>query len=197
MTKQYVKPGALIEANAVLFTVSETGDKLENPELSDNCGFTALFDDGNEVFDPVDWDCSVEPPQLFYLNETEENVPEEDFHTLSPFMGNNVDVSAPNDIETYRVMAISSGHLTFEDTQLLDYKANHYAENMVMGRDTGFFMKLYEKDQCNDDDSYSESLKDIIRYAVTHGFRMIEFDCDAPVCELWPIHEDKTEVDDE
>ena len=59
-----------------------------------------------------------------------------------------------------------------------------------MGRETGFFIKLYEDEQSEDVNlyhGYSETIKDIIRWAYESGYRMIEFDCDANVLPQFPV----------
>src|SRR5690554_6179707 len=83
----------------------------------------------------------------------------------------------PDEIETYAVVALSTGHLTKEDVQSLQEAADDSEENMVMARPTGFFIKLY--DLADSDDlrhGHSESIKRIIQWAKGLGFQGIEFD---------------------
>lgn len=83
----------------------------------------------------------------------------------------------PSEIETYRVVAMSTGHLTEGDRDSLTEAASDRAENMVMVRPTGFFIKLY--DLADSDDlrhGESEELKRIIQWAKGCGFQLIEFD---------------------
>lgn len=89
-------------------------------------------------------------------------------------------------IEVYSTMAISTGHMTFDDSRYLDRSEN----SMVMKRDTGFFIKLYTGEydlDKNFSDHYSNALKKVIKYAVEGGFELIEFDEAGPVIELFTV----------
>jgi hypothetical protein len=87
----------------------------------------------------------------------------------------------PKSIETYAVVAMSTGHLTEQDRDALIEAARNTDENMVMERDTGFFVKLMGPDSDHDlRHGHSENLLRIIRWASSAGFGMIEFDRDAP-----------------
>ncbi len=90
-------------------------------------------------------------------------------------------------LEEYKVLAINSGHITRSDAALLSSMTHshphtliHPFKNMIMERDAGYFIKLYDEEV---DDSqfvgFSESLIKILKYAHQEGFRMIEIDCDA------------------
>ena len=93
-------------------------------------------------------------------------------------------VAQQHDHETYRVLALSTGHLTQEDCQLLEGSSSQ----MIMKRDAGFFVKLYEDDFLIPyEECYSETFKDIIRWAHQSGYRMIEFDCDAAELDKFTI----------
>lgn len=85
-----------------------------------------------------------------------------------------------NFTDTYRCCAISTAMLTDDDQLTL---ASKESENMVMVRDTGFFMKLYEELESVHllIADLSAPLKHTILEAFHQGFRMIEFDCDAPL----------------
>jgi len=103
----------------------------------------------------------------------------------------------PNrDMETYQVVALSTGHLSAEDIDVLTRLSKDTARNMILGRDTGFIVKLYAPDpgepdpQSNYDQDYSESLVKIVRWATSQGFQMIEFDADAPALSEFPVYED-------
>lgn len=87
----------------------------------------------------------------------------------------------PSDnVEKYTVLALSTGHLTAEDSLLL--KELSRSSQMILGRDAGYFFKLYEDEvESNLDEGMSEHLKHIIQCAHNSGFRMIEFDSDANV----------------
>ncbi len=100
-------------------------------------------------------------------------------------------------METYTVLAISTSHMTKKDNDVLHsithrhpHGLDHPFANMVMNRDTGYFMKLYDEADLNDltlhpkviDEGmrFSPALQKVIMYAHSEGHRMIEFDCDAP-----------------
>ena len=81
--------------------------------------------------------------------------------------------------DQYKCIAISTIHLTDEDIDKLG--AASVSSNMITERDTGFFIKLYDKAEHNQNlcDNLSESAQGIIMTAFEQGFRMIEFDSDA------------------
>jgi len=92
--------------------------------------------------------------------------------------------------ECYRVVSINSGHLTQADNDALTAAADDVDETMVMSRETGFFIKLYEDEEnagCNLCHGHSETIKVIIQWAHQSGYRMIEFDCDAQVLAKFPV----------
>ena len=79
--------------------------------------------------------------------------------------------------ETYTVLVLSTGLLTVADQFTLNALVE---ENMVMRRDTGYFVKLYEEEEYNQA-SYgilSKAVRTIILESHKLGFRMIEFDRD-------------------
>lgn len=86
--------------------------------------------------------------------------------------------------EAYRVLAVSTGHITEQDNLLLQAAADDPDETMVMGRKTGYFIKLYAGDSpLNYRHGYSEALNRLIRLAHEAGFQMIELDCDASLID--------------
>lgn len=95
--------------------------------------------------------------------------------------------SIANSAESYKVLALSTGHITKEDTDALNAAAADPEENMVMKRDTGWFIKLYYVPDISDQHTVnrnmrhgvSPAIKLIIKLAVNAGFQMIEFDGDA------------------
>lgn len=97
---------------------------------------------------------------------------------------------AADEIETYAVVAMSTGHLTLEDRDALTEAAACADENMVMARPTGFFIKLC--DLADSDDlrhGHSESIKRIIQWAKGLGFQVIEFDEAANEISCFPLYE--------
>jgi len=101
-----------------------------------------------------------------------------------------IEMPDPSQIETYKVVALSTGHLTIEDRDALQAAADDIEETMVMGRSTGFFIKLY--DLADSDDlrhGHSESIKRIVQWAKGLGFQMIEFDRDADTLPCFPVYD--------
>ena len=91
--------------------------------------------------------------------------------------------------EEYKVVAMSTSHLTEEDRDLLVEAVND-ADQMVLERETGFFIKLFDEEvPHNYRHGHSETIKDIIRWAHDSGYRMIEFDSDAEVLNQFPVFE--------
>lgn len=100
--------------------------------------------------------------------------------------------------DEYRAVAISIAHLTQGDTAAFDLAISG-GETQLMKRDYGYFLKLLEEDDdCADnfnlnDGNYrhgsSETIKNIIQWAYSAGYRLIEFDCDAQALEMFPTFE--------
>lgn len=80
--------------------------------------------------------------------------------------------------ESYSAVAISTGWLSDADRCILDDMAKRSISNMVLVRDSGWFIKLYEELELNINPEYSAELRLIITKAHQDGFRLIEFDCD-------------------
>lgn len=95
-------------------------------------------------------------------------------------------------VETYKVVALCTAHLTWKDNELLTIAAEDPDEAMVMSREYGFFIKLYtDKESVKDNyrHGHSEAIKNIIAWALTHGIEMIEFDRDAGCVDGFPTFE--------
>ena len=91
--------------------------------------------------------------------------------------------------EEYKVVTLSTGHLTERDRDLLQEAADDQDETMVISRVYGFFIKLYpDLEPSNFRHGHSESIKEIIRWAHSNGYRMIEFDCDAAMLPQFPVY---------
>jgi len=92
--------------------------------------------------------------------------------------------------ESYRAVAISTSHLTEKDRDALEETAQDQEETMVMSREYGFFIKLYPDDSVlNYRYGHSDTIKDIIKWAVHSEYQMIEFDRDAGALEQFPEFE--------
>ncbi len=82
-------------------------------------------------------------------------------------------------IDSYKVIGICNAHLCEGDKSMLDMMASDDECNMVMKRDTGWFVKLYDAPEFNEREDMSSNLKKLLRGCLGAGFRMIEFDADA------------------
>lgn len=97
--------------------------------------------------------------------------------------------------ETYAVMAVSTAHLSPGDRNELAQRAMDACNNMVMARDTGFFIKLFQGDtaiesvRMNDEPAYSDGLRALVIEALKDGVEMIELDADAAALARYPVHE--------
>jgi hypothetical protein len=91
-------------------------------------------------------------------------------------------------METYSVLAASTGHIELADNGALKVAASQ--TGMVMHRHTGYFIKLYRDDKAaNIRPDYSPSLQKLIEHAFDEGFGMIELDCDAEALEGFDLHD--------
>jgi hypothetical protein len=93
------------------------------------------------------------------------------------------------DRESYKVLVLSTAHLRDYDIQRLTHKARDPENNMVMERDTGFFVKLYDNLDYDQDEKQSLNFNVIVATAHNEGFRMLEFDRDAPVYDDFSSYE--------
>lgn len=77
----------------------------------------------------------------------------------------------------YKAVAISTADITQHDMNNLP----HIDSGMIMQRDTGFFIKLYEEAEYNlmEFQHLSFQLNTILQQAHYLGYRMVEIDCDA------------------
>jgi hypothetical protein len=92
-------------------------------------------------------------------------------------------------VETYKVAALCTAHLTEKDSELLKIAGDDPDENMVMSREYGFFIKLYSDEAAVNDNyrhGHSEAINNIIAWALAHGVELIEFDRDAGCVDGFP-----------
>lgn len=157
--------------DALTTTFCEQTDKLAEPDLS----AADIINEGPDA-------------QICFLLNNGYLTEETKQHSFSEFL---IDANQPE--EQYRVIAISTGHLTEEDISALEIAADDSDENMVLERDTGFFIKLYEDDEdggINLRHGHSDTIQTLIQWCHAAGFRMIEFDCDAPTLPHFPVFND-------
>tara|TARA_R110001599_G_scaffold350659_2_gene581138 strand:- start:69 stop:347 length:279 start_codon:yes stop_codon:yes gene_type:complete len=91
-------------------------------------------------------------------------------------------------METYQVIALSTSHIEQADNNALRIAA--FQTNMVMERESGFFIKLYMNDLAgNIRGDYSPSLCKVIEFAFNNNFEMIELDSDAQIIQELDQHD--------
>ncbi|MBT41070.1 MAG: hypothetical protein CMF12_00965 [Idiomarina sp.] len=93
-----------------------------------------------------------------------------------------------SNLETYSVVALSTSHICKGALRYLTRLANDSECNMVMARDTGFFIKLYT-DGDNVKTDMPDSLKEVVVFCESRGFLMIELDGDAMQIDDLPTYE--------
>jgi hypothetical protein len=91
--------------------------------------------------------------------------------------------------EQYKCIAISTGHLSPDDLGRLHRIVSAGNCNMVMERDTGFFVKLYgvNVDVPEHFLGMSDHFNDLLRQVALAGYLLVEFDCDAQVYSCLPV----------
>lgn len=81
-------------------------------------------------------------------------------------------------MEIYQFIALSTSHIEEDDNGALRIAA--FQTNMVMERESGFFIKLETEDLAgNLRSDYSPSLCKVIDFAFNNNFELIELDSDA------------------
>lgn len=144
---------------------------------------TMTEDELDEFMDMVSWES--EPHAYFAICQGQAAI--EEYAQLLET------AEATPEVEEYMTVAMSTAHLTKEDLEAL-VQAAREDDQMVLTRESGYFIKLY--DACDDEGvdrnyrhGHSDTIKDIIRWALESGYRMIEFDGDATVMAQFPTFE--------
>lgn len=102
--------------------------------------------------------------------------------------------SIQSPVYSYTVVVMSTAHLTTEDCAAIE-RSIADGEQMALKRDYGYFIKLHtdpafkEAFESNNRHGASQTIKDIIQWAVREGFTMIEFDRDADIIPEFPTFE--------
>ena len=95
--------------------------------------------------------------------------------------------------DSYQCIGVNLDHLKEDDKHALDCMTS---DSMVMERDTGWFVKLYEVDsepQCIEEHykqmypGATDNLLSIMGAVYSAGFRLIEFDTDALYIDELPV----------
>lgn len=90
-------------------------------------------------------------------------------------------------METYKAVALSTGHLRESDAKALSFLVG--TDQLIMERDTGFFVKLMvdtENKGINARPELSPEFNRIIQWASEKGFALIEFDGAAETVDIFP-----------
>lgn len=173
---------------------------LVNPdgvgELSDSHSHQAFVSDiahvvaqycGGEVTEPVSL-----PSGVFNIDI----LPTESL----PDIKNNVWIDPLWRTELFQTIALSTTHLSPVMMQRLTEEAASGANNMVMARDTGFFIKLYAKTGDRDEqfdplggDSQErypcQAFHHLMSWASSQGIAVVELDVDAATLEAFEVFE--------
>lgn len=89
----------------------------------------------------------------------------------------------------YAVAALNTAHLASADHGLLSRAGATMADGMVFERETGYFIKLYDQLERNLRADFSPELRRIVTDLHGKGYRMLEFDTDAPLINAYPTPE--------
>lgn len=90
--------------------------------------------------------------------------------------------------DTYSVVALCTSHLSELDKDAI-HDLRKGGNQMILKRDTGFFVKLYDEIGYNLYDGFSDGFKNIVKWAHEAGFRMIEFDGAAEELSIFPVYD--------
>jgi hypothetical protein len=90
--------------------------------------------------------------------------------------------------DQYKTIGISVNHVSEADRESLSELAIDESCGMVLERDTGWFIKLYDESDSNNRHSISDDLKSLLESCLSAGYRMVEIDCDAKIYESLPTY---------
>lgn len=128
------------------------------------------------------------------LKKQQKMRPERDFRMIAVLEG-DIDhpffewsLTAAND--QYKALGVSVCHIPLDEHDALNKLAGDPDCNMIMGRDTGWFIKLYDEIESNlGYNGLGEEFHNILVSAVKAGYRMLEIDTDAQVHDEFPTFE--------
>ncbi|TNC80797.1 MAG: hypothetical protein C9356_11785 [Oleiphilus sp.] len=79
--------------------------------------------------------------------------------------------------EQYKAIAVSTGCLSDDERKQMDVLAEDSDCNMIMGRDTGWLVKLYDEPEYNlGYEGMGDQFHAILLAALDAGYRLVEFD---------------------
>jgi len=91
-------------------------------------------------------------------------------------------------LDQYKAIGVSSAHLTLDDYNALEILGHDEDCGMVMGRDTGWLIKLYDMPENNlGYEGMSDTFHKILVDAVEAGYRLVEFDTSAAVHDEFKV----------
>ncbi|NLC21322.1 MAG: hypothetical protein GX771_05330 [Halomonadaceae bacterium] len=95
--------------------------------------------------------------------------------------------------DQYKVIGISTGHLPECDMKRLATMGGATGSTMILPRESGVLVKLYESEEprnlADDYPGLSDAFYCVLGLARDAGFGMVEFDADATAYEGLPWHE--------
>lgn len=115
-----------------------------------------------------------------------------------------LDISALNDSPAprissdvnYSTLSLSADHLSTDDKEAILLEI-YEGSPMVAQNETGFFIRLYSGKNVSKDTNLnhgnSDSIKDIIHWAIDQGYQLLDFDSNAPALPQFPIYENDTD----
>ena len=92
--------------------------------------------------------------------------------------------------DQYKTLCINAAHIPYEEHEALSRLGDDSDCNMIFRRDTGWFIKLYDEAEYNNNyEGLGEAFSNILNAALKAGYRMIEIDLDGLVHEEFPVFE--------
>ncbi len=138
----------------------------------------------------------TENTALTDLQEAKEKRPGERWGLIAISCGDirepSLEAPLSSTAEQYRVLMVSTAHLSKSDCVAIQKLAEDCKCNMIMGRDTGWYVKLFDDPTSNQDyEGMSENFHTLLRAVLAAGFMMIEFDSAAGIhSELGPTYDE-------
>ncbi|HAS6975738.1 TPA: hypothetical protein I7297_15270 [Vibrio parahaemolyticus] len=148
----------------------------------------------HDNIDRADNPCTVlsEQSVIKELKILQKTRPERDFRMIAVLEGDieypffEWSLTAAND--QYKTLGVSICHIPLDEHEALNELSYAPDCNMIMGRNTGWLIKLYDEPENNlGYNGMGEEFHNILVSAVKAGYRMIEIDADAQVHDQFPI----------
>lgn len=99
--------------------------------------------------------------------------------------------SLKNSSDQYKVLGVNTCHVSATEREALDRLAADADCTMILGRDTGWFVKLYEEPELNSGyQDLGDTFNHILKSALRAGYRMVEFDCAAQTYDKFAVFDE-------